>query len=53
VGYVCRYAPLPLGSEDHDVDCVDQRDFSEGQVRTRLQAFMEMLGERQPVAEAH
>ncbi|MCP4606592.1 MAG: 2-hydroxyacyl-CoA dehydratase [Proteobacteria bacterium] len=29
-----------------EVDCVDQRHFSEGQIRTRLQAFMEMLIER-------
>ena len=38
-----------------EVDCVDQRNFSEGQVRTRLQAFMEMLGERQRrfVGRAH
>ena len=28
-----------------DVDCVDERNYSEGQVRTRLEAFMEMLGE--------
>jgi benzoyl-CoA reductase/2-hydroxyglutaryl-CoA dehydratase subunit BcrC/BadD/HgdB len=26
-----------------DVDCVDERNFSEGQVITRLEAFMEML----------
>lgn len=26
-----------------DVDCVDERNFSEGQLKTRLQAFMEML----------
>jgi benzoyl-CoA reductase/2-hydroxyglutaryl-CoA dehydratase subunit BcrC/BadD/HgdB len=29
-----------------EVDCVDRRSFSEGQVRTRLEAFMEMLFER-------
>jgi benzoyl-CoA reductase/2-hydroxyglutaryl-CoA dehydratase subunit BcrC/BadD/HgdB len=29
-----------------EVDCVDPRNFSEGQLRTRLQAFVEMLGER-------
>ncbi|MEW6367455.1 MAG: 2-hydroxyacyl-CoA dehydratase family protein [Acidobacteriota bacterium] len=28
-----------------DVDCVDERNYSEGQVRTRLEAFMEMLGD--------
>ena len=26
-----------------DVDCVDERNFSEGQITTRLEAFMEML----------
>ena len=26
-----------------DVDCVDERNFSEGQLMTRLEAFMEML----------
>jgi len=26
-----------------DVDCVDERNFSEGQIMTRLEAFMEML----------
>jgi len=26
-----------------DVDCVDARNFSEGQIITRLEAFMEML----------
>ena len=26
-----------------EVDCIDARNFSEGQIRTRLQAFMEML----------
>jgi benzoyl-CoA reductase/2-hydroxyglutaryl-CoA dehydratase subunit BcrC/BadD/HgdB len=26
-----------------DVDCVDERNFSEGQLLTRLEAFMEML----------
>jgi benzoyl-CoA reductase/2-hydroxyglutaryl-CoA dehydratase subunit BcrC/BadD/HgdB len=26
-----------------EVDCVDQRNFAEGQIRTRLEAFMEML----------
>ena len=26
-----------------EVDCVDPRNFSEGQLRTRLEAFMEML----------
>ncbi len=29
-----------------EVDCVDPRQFSEGQLRTRLQAFFEMLLER-------
>ncbi len=29
-----------------EVDCVDQRNFSEGQLRTRLEAFVEMLGQR-------
>jgi benzoyl-CoA reductase/2-hydroxyglutaryl-CoA dehydratase subunit BcrC/BadD/HgdB len=27
-----------------EVDCVDTRNFAEGQLRTRLEAFMEMLG---------
>lgn len=27
-----------------DVDCVDERNFSEGQLMTRLEGFMEMLG---------
>ena len=30
-----------------EVDCVDPRNFSEGQLRTRLEAFMEMLESRQ------
>jgi hypothetical protein len=29
-----------------EVDCVDPRNFSEGQLRTRLQAFMELLQDR-------
>ncbi len=29
-----------------EVDCVDQRNFAEGQLRTRLEAFMEMLYSR-------
>jgi len=29
-----------------EVDCVDSRNFSEGQLRTRLEAFMEMLDGR-------
>ncbi len=38
-----------------EVDCVDQRNFSEGQVRTRLEAFMEMLPDRklQPADRSH
>jgi len=37
-----------------EVDCLDERSFSEGQVRTRLEAFMEMLASRprRPAAEA-
>ncbi len=27
-----------------EVDCVDQRNFAEGQLKTRLEAFVEMLG---------
>jgi len=27
-----------------EVDCVDQRNFAEGQLRTRIEAFIEMLG---------
>lgn len=30
-----------------DVDCVDERRFAEGQVRTRIEAFFEMLAEKQ------
>jgi benzoyl-CoA reductase/2-hydroxyglutaryl-CoA dehydratase subunit BcrC/BadD/HgdB len=26
-----------------EVDCVDTRNFAEGQLKTRLEAFMEML----------
>jgi benzoyl-CoA reductase/2-hydroxyglutaryl-CoA dehydratase subunit BcrC/BadD/HgdB len=29
-----------------EVDCVDRRNWAEGQVRTRLEAFLEMLAER-------
>ena len=29
-----------------EVDCIDPRNFSEGQLRTRLQAFMEMIIDR-------
>ena len=29
-----------------EVDCADSRNFSEGQLRTRLEAFMEVLGSR-------
>lgn len=29
-----------------EVDCIDPRHFSEGQLRTRLEAFVEMLAER-------
>lgn len=29
-----------------EVDCVDQRSFAEGQLKTRLEAFLEMLGSR-------
>ena len=29
-----------------EVDCVDARNFAEGQLRTRLEAFMEMLANR-------
>jgi len=32
-----------------DVDCVDSRKFTEGQLRTRLEAFMEMLDNREPL----
>ena len=31
-----------------ETDCVDSRNFSEGQLRTRLEAFVEMLENRQP-----
>ena len=33
-----------------EVDCVDQRNFSEGQIRTRLQAFLEMIEGRKSAA---
>jgi benzoyl-CoA reductase/2-hydroxyglutaryl-CoA dehydratase subunit BcrC/BadD/HgdB len=39
-----------IGVLNLEVDCVDQRAFSEGQVRTRLQAFMEMLLENRATA---
>jgi benzoyl-CoA reductase/2-hydroxyglutaryl-CoA dehydratase subunit BcrC/BadD/HgdB len=29
-----------------EVDCVDTRNFSEGQLKTRLEAFTEMLDSR-------
>ncbi len=29
-----------------EVDCVDKRNFAEGQLRTRVEAFIEMLGSR-------
>jgi len=29
-----------------EVDCVDTRSFAEGQIRTRLEAFLEMIGSR-------
>jgi len=29
-----------------EVDCVDPRNFAEGQLRTRIEAFTEMLAER-------
>jgi benzoyl-CoA reductase/2-hydroxyglutaryl-CoA dehydratase subunit BcrC/BadD/HgdB len=32
-----------------EVDCVDSRKFTEGQIRTRLEAFMEMLQSRPPL----
>jgi benzoyl-CoA reductase/2-hydroxyglutaryl-CoA dehydratase subunit BcrC/BadD/HgdB len=38
-----REIGLPMLSLE--VDCVDERNFAEGQVRTRVQAFMEMLQE--------
>ena len=31
-----------------ETDCADPRNFSEGQARTRLEAFLEMLHEKQP-----
>ena len=34
-----------------EVDCVDTRNFSEGQLRTRMEAFLEMLESR--TAQAH
>ncbi len=35
-----------------EVDCVDQRNFSEGQLKTRLEAFMEMLDSRRSIRSA-
>lgn len=32
-----------------EVDCVDSRKFAEGQLHTRLEAFMEMLHSRDPI----
>ncbi|MBM4315607.1 MAG: 2-hydroxyacyl-CoA dehydratase [Deltaproteobacteria bacterium] len=32
-----------------EVDCVDSRKFAEGQLRTRIEAFMEMLDGREPL----
>jgi benzoyl-CoA reductase/2-hydroxyglutaryl-CoA dehydratase subunit BcrC/BadD/HgdB len=34
-----------------EVDCVDSRNFSEGQLRTRLEAFMELLMSRRSLAQ--
>jgi benzoyl-CoA reductase/2-hydroxyglutaryl-CoA dehydratase subunit BcrC/BadD/HgdB len=31
-----------------EMDCVDERNFTEGQVRTRLEAFVELLENRPP-----
>ncbi|OGR04674.1 MAG: hypothetical protein A2284_17320 [Deltaproteobacteria bacterium RIFOXYA12_FULL_61_11] len=33
-----------------EVDCIDSRNFSEGQVRTRLQAFVELLLQRRELS---
>jgi len=42
---------LQRGLQEHgipvlnlDVDCIDARNFAEGQLRTRLEAFLEMIG---------
>jgi len=35
-----------------EVDCIDSRNFSEGQLRTRIEAFIEMLGSRPSPWEA-
>lgn len=35
-----------------EVDCIDSRNFAEGQLRTRLEAFTEMLNERPPIWDA-
>jgi benzoyl-CoA reductase/2-hydroxyglutaryl-CoA dehydratase subunit BcrC/BadD/HgdB len=29
-----------------DVDCVDERNYARGQILTRLEAFMELLGSK-------
>jgi hypothetical protein len=34
------------------VDCVDERNFAAGQVRTRIEAFMEMLLNQRAAAGA-
>jgi benzoyl-CoA reductase/2-hydroxyglutaryl-CoA dehydratase subunit BcrC/BadD/HgdB len=36
-----------------EVDCVDSRNFAEGQLKTRLQAFMEMLDDRKSRGKDH
>ena len=35
-----------------EVDCVDERNFAAGQVRTRIEAFMEMLLNQRAAAGA-
>ncbi len=43
IGYLCSYTPLISVVLNLEVDCIDQRNFSEGQLKTRLEAFVEML----------
>jgi benzoyl-CoA reductase/2-hydroxyglutaryl-CoA dehydratase subunit BcrC/BadD/HgdB len=40
----CREFGLPV--LNLEVDCVDARSFAEGQLRTRVEAFLELIGRR-------
>lgn len=41
------FASIGLPVLNLETDCADPRNFSEGQVRTRIEAFLEMLGDRE------